>query len=125
MKNSLLIAAMTGSVVMIMGHAPAQAAMVNLAGAAVPTSATGDSLVHKTQRRGGGNWRRGSNRRWSGGRRRGPGRGVAIGAGVALGVLGAIAASEAHARYSNRCARWRRWCRNGDDSACWKYDERC
>lgn len=60
-------------------------------------------------------------------------RGVGIGAGiVTLGILGAIAADRAHARdryyrddYRHQCRRWRRWCRNGDDRACWRYDSRC
>jgi hypothetical protein len=68
------------------------------------------------------------------------GRGVAIGAGiVTLGVLGAIAANRArgdvyydrheyrrpYPRYRGMCHRWHRWCRNGDDRACSKFDTRC
>ena len=59
-----------------------------------------------------------------------------IAAGVALGVIGAIAAAEICRRGSNRrerrwsrhrrsCNRWLRWCRNGNDRACWRYDTRC
>ncbi|MBU2531383.1 MAG: hypothetical protein KKB37_01490 [Alphaproteobacteria bacterium] len=60
------------------------------------------------------------------------GRGIGIGAGiVTLGILGAIAADRAYARprYSDdhyyRCDRWRRWCHDGNDRACWRYDTRC
>lgn len=72
-------------------------------------AATGPALIHKTSRRRG-----------------------RIAAGVALGVLGIIAAGQARAhyidrdnRYEKQCRRWRRWCREGEDRACWKYDNRC
>ncbi len=59
-----------------------------------------------------------------------------IAAGVALGVIGAIAASEIHRSERNRrerrwsrhrrsCNNWLRWCRKGNDRACWRYDSRC
>lgn len=64
----------------------------------------------------------------------------ALAAGIiTLGVLGAIAASRAHDRhhyyerrytprrryYRNKCRRWLRNCRYGNDRACWRYDTRC
>ena len=58
------------------------------------------------------------NRRW----RR---RGAAVAAG-ALIVGAAIAASQAP-RYSRspRCRKWRRWCRRGNDRACYRFDRYC
>jgi len=127
MRKSFIFAALTGVGLLLSALAPAQAAMVSAPGAAAGHDVQ-SSLIQKTQRRR-GRVRRGGVRRgrgWRRGRRRG--RGVAIGAGVALGVLGAIAASEAHARnrrYERRCRRWRRQCYNGSDRACWRYDNRC
>jgi hypothetical protein len=60
-------------------------------------------------------------------------RGLGIGAGLlTLGIIGAIASDRAYSRryyYDDvprrRCRRWRRWCRDGNDRACWKFDTRC
>lgn len=64
-------------------------------------------------------------------------RRLATGAAIAIGVLGAAAAARAYhddddgyrdrrwRRHERRCRRWRRWCRDGEDRACWKYDNRC
>ena len=128
MTRSILVATLAGVAIMLSALTPAQAAMVGVPGATVPSLDLRNGLVQKTQRRA----RRGDFRRVA---RRGPrgrrgrrGRGVAIGAGVALGVLGAIAASEAYARerrHERRCRCWRRQCYNGSDRACWKFDDRC
>jgi len=65
-------------------------------------------------------------------RRRRRGRGAAIAGGIALGIIGAIAASEAaraeesrENRWRRRCNRLRRQCRNGNDWACDRWEDRC
>jgi hypothetical protein len=103
--------------------APAEAGMSSVAAAGSTATQPSASLIEKVGRRG-----------------RRARRGVAIGAGiVTLGVLGAIAASKARERdygydrryryerhgYRDNCRRWRRWCRRGNDRACWKFDTRC
>ena len=112
MKKILTITA--AAAVMLTGGTSAQAQMAGLKSldAAV---ASPSGLVQKTG---------------SKSRRRG-----AIGAGIAIGIIGAAAAAAAHVhrndryyrerRYESRCRSWRRWCRNGDDEACWNYDRRC
>lgn len=126
MVKSFFLAALAGVAILVSAMAPAQAAMVSVPGAAATQNDIKSPLIHKTQRR--GRVRRGRGR-FRGSRRRGRrGRGAAIGAGIAIGVLGAIAASEAHAaerRHRRRCNRWRRQCYNGSDRACWKYEDRC
>lgn len=93
---------------------PANAQMSALKSLNNGAAASESAIVHKTGRKG----------------RR-------IAAGIALGIIGAAAlASGAHAydrdyeeerywRRRNRCNRWRRWCRRGNDRSCWKYDNRC
>lgn len=125
MAKSFFMAVLAGAALLVSAMAPAQAAMVSVPGAAAGHDVQ-SSLIQKTQRRRGGVRRGRGVRRFRGGRRRGRrGRGAAVGAGIALGVLGAIAASEAHASHRRRCRRWRRQCYNGSDRACWKYDDRC
>ena len=129
MKRSTLIAAAGAVALSFAMMAPVQAGVVG------PMSTTakaemGDSLIEEVGRRG----RRGHHRR------RGRRRGAAIGAGIlALGIIGALAASKrAHSEsyyyddryerrrhYRNKCHRWLRRCRHGNDRACWKYDTRC
>lgn len=132
MKNPVLIAAAAGAALSFLTFAPAaQAAMTGMSSVpaqAAEVEANGQGLVETVGRRG-----------------RHVRRGVAIGAGiVTLGVLGALAAKEARANryygsryygdrhyyrsypsYGSQCHRWRRWCRNGNDRACWKFDTRC
>jgi len=111
MTKSIAIAAISAAAV-ISVQAPAQAQMSGLKSLDT-TAKSANQLIHKTGRRG----------------RR-------IGAGIALGLLGvaAIASqsrandddySEREYRRQRRCNRWRRWCSNGEDQACWKYDNRC
>ena len=60
-------------------------------------------------------------------------KGRRIAGAIALGLIGAaVIAGSARAsrydhadRYERRCNKWRRWCRNGEDRACWKYENRC
>lgn len=44
--------------------------------------------------------------------------------GLIIG-FGAAAAIGYSIRHERRCRRWRRWCWNGNDNACWKFDNRC
>lgn len=112
MKTSFATAAATASLMMLAAQSPALAGpMTGIAKIdAAPAEST---LVHKTGRRG----------------RR-------IAAGVALGLIGAVAAAHIYDRhysrrrhyepsYESRCDRWRRWCYNGSDQACWKFENRC
>lgn len=121
MKRTFLLAAAGAVALSFATIAPSQAGVVG------PMSSTakagmGASLVEEV------------------GRRRYRRRGAAIGAGIlALGIIGAIAASKrAHSHsyyyddryerrryYRNKCHRWLRRCRYGNDRACWKYDTRC
>lgn len=122
MKRSVVFAATAGAVVSLaaLTGAPAQAGMTSLPAAGAAAEGANASLIEKVGRRG---------------HHRGYRRGAAIGAGiVTLGVLGAIAASKAHERryyrrdyygYGGQCRRWRRWCYEGNDRACWKFDSRC
>ncbi len=130
MKRSTLVAAAGAVVLSFAMIAPVQAGVVG------PMSTTakaemGTSLIEEVGRRG----RRGYRHR-----RRGRNRGAAIGAGIlALGIIGAIAASnransrsyyyddryERRRHYRNKCHRWLRRCRHGNDRSCWKYDTRC
>ena len=119
MKKNFVLPAMAAAVISLSTFAPAEAAVVSPQMSFAPQSAQSDKPVEQI--------------RW-----RGRGRGVALGAGiVTLGVLGAIAASRAHDRpyyyrdgyyrdgYGETCARWRHWCRRGNDRACWRFDTRC
>jgi hypothetical protein len=111
MTKFIAIAAISATA-LIAAQAPAQAQMSALKSLDVGAT-TANQLIHKTGRR---------SRR--------------IGAGIALGLLG-VAAVASHARaredaenereysHQRRCNRWRRWCSNGEDQACWKYDNRC
>lgn len=123
MTRSFAISAAAGAAltVAMLSAAPVQAGMGGVTAAGSTATQPDASLVEKVGRRG-----------------RRAGRGVAIGAGiVTLGVLGAIAASKARERdyyhryegrryrYRDNCRRWRRWCRRGDDRACWRFDTRC
>ena len=109
MKASAILVSSTAAV-MLLNATSVQAQIVGLK-SAEPLSAGQSELVHKVGRRG---------------RRNG-----AVAAGVALGVLGiAAAAASASARddvspHERRCNRWRRWCRDGEREACWKFDNRC
>ena len=123
MKTSILAAAAGAVALTLAGLAPVQAGVIG------PMSTTtkaqmGSEMIHEVGRR-----RRHRHRRYG------------IGAGiVTLGILGALAASRrAHAddyyyeerryrpRYSyrNKCQRWLRRCRHGNNRACWRYDTRC
>ena len=89
---------------------PAQAKMAGMSSAASNIS-TSNQFIHKAGRRG---------------------RHIAAGVVIGLGVLGAIAASNAHAqghyyetRFERRCRRWHRRCVHGSDRACYKFDTRC
>jgi len=79
-------------------------------------------------RRGGG--ARGRGRRGGGARGRGRGRrtGAVVG-GVGAAIIGGIIASEVargqRAEWAERCDRWRRMCRRGNDWACDQYDAKC
>lgn len=107
-SKSIAIAA--AATAMIAAGAPAQAQMSGFQSIAPTTSES--QIVHKTGRRG---------RRVAG--------------AIALGLIGAaIVAGGARAHYDRdrryyrhqrRCNRWRRWCRNGEGHACYKYDTRC
>ncbi len=127
MTRSFAIAAATGTALSLAAllAAPAHAGMSGVATAGSTAAQPAANLIEQVGRRG-----------------RGARRGVAIGAGiVTLGVLGAIAASRARAHdgyyyegrrhyrydhgYRDQCHRWRRWCRRGNDRACWKFDTRC
>ena len=112
MIKSLTTAAVTA--LLLAGTTTAQAQMAGLH--SLDAIAGNSGLVQKTGRRSRRNGR--------------------IAAGVALGVIGAIAAAEIYKSQRNRherrwsrhrrsCNRWLRWCRNGDDRACWRYDSRC
>ena len=123
MKRSFLLAAAGAVALSFAMIVPSQAGVVG------PMSTTakagmGASLVEEVGRR----------------RYRRRNRGAAIGASIlALGIIGAIAASKrAHSRsyyyddhyesrryYRNKCHRWLRRCRYGNDRSCWKYDTRC
>lgn len=111
-NKSIAIAAAAATVIIAAG-APAQAQMSGFKSIA---PAAGESqIIHKTGRRGR--------------------RGRRVAGAIALGLIGAaIVAGGARAHYDHdyrysrhqrRCNRWRRWCRNGEDRACWKYDNRC
>ena len=107
MKTFIAIAALAATAAF--SAVPASAQMSSLKSLDVAATASGNTIVHKTR-----------------------GRRGRIAAGVGLGVLGVIAASQAHAYYSDRedhherrCRRLRNWCSDGDDRACWKYDNRC
>ncbi len=122
MKNSVFAAAAAGAFLSLAAAASAQAGMSGGPSAGAALEQPSANPVEKVGHRG---------RRLR--------RGAAIGAGlVALGVLGAIAASKArahhyhddryyarHRGYRGKCHRWRRWCGNGNDRACWKFDTRC
>ena len=121
MKKILMLPAVAAAALALSTFAPAQAAVVSPTSMAPASAQAGDKLVEEVRFRG----RRG--------RRFGVGAGI-----VTLGVLGAIAASRAHSRpyyhsrphyyrdgYDGQCRRWRRWCRRGNDRACWRYDTRC
>ena len=90
--------------------APASAQMSGFKNISATTASS--TIIHKTGRRG------------------------RVAAGIALGLIGAaVISSHARAsyydrddrefRHERRCRRWRHWCRNGEDRACWKYDNRC
>jgi len=101
--------ATVAATLMIAAGAPAQAQMSGFKSFNAPTAGEGQ-LIHKTGRKG---------RRIAG--------------AIALGLIGAavIAGSarghhyNRYDRHERRCNKWRRWCRNGEGRACWKYDNRC
>jgi uncharacterized protein YcfJ len=107
------IAFATAAAVMITAIAPANAQMSGFNGSAIKSlnseAAANSQIIHKTGRKG---------RRVAGA--------IALGLIGAAVIAGAARASEdrewAHER---RCNKWRRWCRNGEDNACWKYENRC
>lgn len=123
MKNSILAAAAGAVAFTFASFAPAQAGVVGPSSTATKVQ-VGTGMIHQVGRR-----------------RRNRHRGYGIGAGiVTLGILGAIASSRrAHAddryyeerryrprhSYRNKCNRWLRRCRRGNDRACWRYDTRC
>ena len=109
MKKIIAIAALAATTAFTAAPASAQISGFKNLGPATTT----DTMIHKTGRRGG-----------------------RIAGAIALGLIGAaVIAGNARAthydpgdpydRYDGRCTRWRRWCRNGEDRACWKYDNRC
>ena len=119
MKTSILAAAAGAIALSFAAFTPVQAGVVGPTSPLVQTQEA-SGMVHQVGRRG---------------------RRAALAAGiVTLGVLGAIAASRAHERrhyyyerrytprrryYRNKCRRWLRNCRYGNDRACWRYDTRC
>jgi hypothetical protein len=116
MQKSILAAAVGAAALAMTTFTPVQAGVVGPMSTTAQTEMSAD-IVHKVRRRG---------------------RGLAIGAGIlTLGIIGALAARDrAHARpyryesrrrnnYNKRCRRLLRWCRRGDDRACWRYDNRC
>jgi hypothetical protein len=115
MQKTILAAAVGAAALAMMTFTPAQAGVVGPMSTTVKTEMSTD-IVHKARRRG---------------------RGLAIGAGVlALGILALSARDRAHARpyryerrrrvsHRRQCRRLLRWCRRGDDRACWRYDNRC
>ncbi len=115
MKKFLAIAAAASLVAL--AHTPAQAGAVSplAAKSAAPATSSDAGLVHNV---------------------RGRGRGFATGLVIGLGVVGAIAASRAHAHryheerherweHERRCRRWYHSCNAGSDRACWRFETRC
>ncbi len=109
----LFIAAIAAAGMLAINTGSATAGMSGLAGNSA-MAAYQDDLVIKT------------------GRRRG--RRLATGIAIGLGILGIIAASRAARaghyddyewRHVRRCERWRRRCLNGNDRACFRFDNRC
>ncbi|MFY0611273.1 MAG: hypothetical protein JXQ99_07100 [Hyphomicrobiaceae bacterium] len=125
MKNSILAATAGAAAFLSASFAPVQAGVVGPMSTATKAQ-MGTEMIHEVGRR-----------------RRNRHRGYGIGAGiVTLGILGAIAANRSarandyyyeerryrpRHRYSyrNKCRRWLRRCRHGNDRACWRYDTRC
>lgn len=110
MIKSTAIAA-AAAITLLAAGAPAQAQMSGFTALKASPAAGTNDMIHKTGRKG---------RRIAG--------------AIALGLIGAaVIAGNARAshydygysRHERRCRKWRRWCRNGEGRACWKYDNRC
>lgn len=112
-----LAIATVSATTLVAAQAPAEAQLSGFKSldASASGSASGSAqIIHKTGRRG----RRGRH----------------VAGAIALGLIGAavIAGSarashydRGYSRHENVCRKWHRWCREGDDRACWKYDDRC
>ena len=107
MKKIIAIAAIAATTAFTAAPASAQMSGFKSLGPATTT----DTMIHKTGRRGG-----------------------RIAGAIALGLIGAAVIAgnarashygDGYSRHERRCRKWRRWCRDGENSACWKYDNRC
>ena len=108
--NPGAIPAAVAAATLIAAQLPANAQMSGFTAMAAAQPTTNPDL-HKTSRKG---------RRVAGAIALG-----LIGAAVIAGSARASYYDDGESRHERRCRNWRRWCRDGEDRACWKFENRC